>query len=411
MELAQGAGIASGLLEGIQSAMQMQNMLQEQALKKKMANAQTLEAMGKLAEATTPEFARQQFQKMGLVAPDQAQPRLLGPSPSTGGASSDQSAQSGNQPGQQMGMAQPNDPLAMPTYEQFKARPNAYGKMAWNTYGTRYKHDVDMQDPFFKAQFDKEQAGAKNAQNEQYNKGAEEFAKPLQEMTSMTDAYKKGEFLRQHPSPQAYNTALLAFIREDSPGQVPGSTTLEHIAEIPSLNQKYKDKLAVAFSGHPTKESMNDLADNMDNMFAVKYKNFKDLQSRGYAMAKERGVGNASSYLEIPNLDKYGKTALSRVAKQTPYQQTSSTGLLGQIFPNQFGAAKDIGTSIASAPGNLLDKAKGLISGNQNKVASRAETIPGSIDPKDRAMMESEIKRNPKSAASQHFMQALKIYK
>lgn len=65
--LAQAAGVAQGLGQGAQSYVQTQNMLQEQAIKKKLANAQSADAYSKLLQSIDPERAQQLGKQFGLL--------------------------------------------------------------------------------------------------------------------------------------------------------------------------------------------------------------------------------------------------------------------------------------------------------------------------------------------------------
>jgi len=419
MGLATGAGISSGLLEGIQSALQMQNMMQETAIKKRMANAQSMEAFARLAESTTPEYARQQMQRSGLLPQDpvqSAQTSQAQPQTSSGYPERNISGQSspgliGGSPAVQ---AQTNDPLAMPTYEQFKANPNAYGKRARDAFMPIYMHEQMMaHDPAYQLELEKKQTDVKNAGLEQYNKGAESFKTTKQEMGNANDAFGKAMRLTDDPSPKNYQAALLSLVKLDMPGQAASITSIEQMEQNPQIMQRWGDMIKMGRSGQPTETSIKDLQRVASNMYAGKYENFKNLQADEGRIANTRGVQNPS-YIQMQGVDKYGKLAKEKLKELGPYQAPTTTGLLADVFPQHFGAAKDIGNSIVAGAGNLADKAKGLLSaGNsvrQNQT-SNATTVPQSIDPKDRMMMESEIKKNPNSPAAQHFKQVLKIYK
>lgn len=406
MELAQGAGISSGLLEGIQSALQTQNMLQEQAIKKKLANAQSMEAFSKLAQVTGRNYAEDQFKKMGLMPQGELQAE---PQASTGQGSQIKVTDLTGQPMSQ-NHAPAGNRYGLPSYEQFKQDPMAYGELGAKYYGPKLQHEIMMSDPAYATEFQKKQTDLGNAKLEQFNKGAESFKQTKQEMGNANDAFGKAMRLTNDPSPKNYQAALLSLVKLDMPGQAATMTSIEQMEQNPQIMQRWGDLIKMGRSGQPTETSIKDLQRVASNMYAGKYENFKNLQSDEARIAKSRGVENPS-YIQMQGVDKYGKLAQQNLKELGPYQPPTTTGLLADVFPQHFGALKNIGSAIASAPGNLKEKAKGLLAGNQSKVSSRAETIPESIDPKDRAMMEAEIKNNPKSAASQHFIQVLKRYK
>ncbi len=111
--LGQGAGIASGLAQGMQAFVNTRSALQEEAIKKKLANAQSIEAYGKLVPAIGRTRATGIAENMGLIPsgmipqqPAQQTPQPESHSPSglapTGGLPLDDSGKtsSGNSPAQ-----------------------------------------------------------------------------------------------------------------------------------------------------------------------------------------------------------------------------------------------------------------------------------------------------------------------
>lgn len=414
--LAQGAGAAKGLLEGLQAAFQTQNMMQEQALKKKLANAQTAEAFSKLAGVTGRQYAEDKFRELGLFPEEESRS-----SSSVNGMVNPNAAPQSNEPQAQQGgpssQLQANNsssPYGLPSYEKFKQDPMAYGEMGAKYYGPKLQHEIMMSDPAYRTDFQKKQTDLANANLEQFNKGAESFGKTKAEMGNANDAFGKAMRLTDDPSPKNYQAALLALVKLDMPGQAANMTSIEQMEQNPQVMQKWGDFIKMGRTGSPTETSIKDLQRVASNMYAGKYENFKNLQSDEARIARTRGVQNPN-YIQMEGVDKYGKMAQQKLKDLGPYQPLTTSGLLADIFPQHFGAAKSIGSAIASAPGNIATKAKGLVGNLMGNTAgpatSNAQTIPASIDPKDRAMMQAEIKRNPKSAASQHFMQVLRMYK
>ena len=67
--LAAGAGLAQGLVEGVKLYYQTQNMLAEQAIKKKLANAQSLDAISRYKGVSSRSDTQNMAEQTGLLPP------------------------------------------------------------------------------------------------------------------------------------------------------------------------------------------------------------------------------------------------------------------------------------------------------------------------------------------------------
>lgn len=385
--LGMGAGIGQGLQSAVSTYLQTQGMLQEQAIKKRLANAQSVDAYTKLFQTGGRSTANNMAKSLGLPGTDsssteQAQGMIQAPESGMiqipppanaeqgmiqGGGSSDQASV---------------DPKAQAAGQYAKAVNAAYDlpesargpllKSAGDTYAI-------AADPVAKQGYEKGQTDLKNAKLAP----AMELKRQYEGLDSTTNLKKIGTAVSKSmdadlSSPLGQKTLVYNLMVAENPGSVATEGKLDDVRQAsPSLFQHYADKVSQASTGELSEPTKNDMLRTIYKSYAGAREAQKDDQNDYADKAKRQGfdpnfVTNTSLFNRLD-----GQVS-KRLKTLGPYQ--SSVSELANSSP----AAQGVMNAVSSGGKGLLGGLKSLASGllpSQNTVATESQDSMGPHGP------------------------------
>ncbi len=233
--LGKAAGIASGISAGVESFFNVRSQLQEQALKKKLANAQSIEAYSKIIPYLGTDAAGPLAEKMGLIphmdataGAAQAQPPADGSqAPSNPGGQAPPSAHLDANPQQPTAAA--NSVQLTPAQRYQKAIADSYRKPQGEREGLMAvaKTEWEHEQPDYKAGL--------NA------KAWEPLKDPMARMNTVGEQYTRGVRALKEGGPKSapiIEDALAQMTVQSGGKPIP---IAEQFAEEPRLLAKYND--------------------------------------------------------------------------------------------------------------------------------------------------------------------------
>lgn len=382
------SGIGQGLTAGADSFMRTQSMLEQQAIAKRLANAQSVDAYSKLWGVGGKQAADAQAKNLGLMQQPVDQSQVSAPpaqAPSPGMLPPQPSQPSPQSPQQPSGMLTPD--VNTPD-KPAQVSPSDFQNMGQS--GREYY--MKYQSPEAQVALQKSQADLKNANLEQFNKGNESFKSTKETFETAADAYGKLMKVTGDNSPKNLQSALMQVIKLDMPRQAVRMGSLQAMQEDPQIMQKYGNQISEITSGVPTKLTVQDLQRVGTNLYQSNSSEFRAAQKDEMANAKVRSA--QPTYVNSSYADQMDKLAMTTKRGLPAYQAPSPIDAIAQLNPG-------------SKPGlmkGIQQGAQGLISaGNRISNAlvpssTMSEPSPGSI-PKisaaDRVLFQKELAKNP----------------
>lgn len=389
--LAGGAGAAQGLLEGIKLYYQIQNQQQDQAIKKRLANAQSLDAASKLYDIGGINPQTQDLMKQfGLLNGDsQNTAPLSQPSSSSDQMQSVQSSplaqntptlgnydltsSSGgllNGSGGSSSNQQIPNLAGLPRIQRQILAPGIEAKL---------KSDVELQTPQGQANYEKQLSDLHNSQTEQFNKGASDFKTAKDTFETGADAYGKLMRVSDEPTPKNVASAIMQVVKLDMPKQAARMGTIEQMESNPEIWQKWGDKIKEWRTGTPTETTLNDIKRVGTNLYQANSDEFRSAQEDERRIAKSRGVANPS-YVNSSYADKMDKLAAKTKNNLPAYEAPGMGSAVSQAAPQgliQFAKGllpQGIGTSAQATQQHPQDQ-QAIQWAKQNPKDPRAKTI------------------------------------
>ena len=401
--LAGGAGLAQGLVEGVKLYYQTQNMLQEQAMKQKLANAQTIEATSKLydvvgvndvsngllskynmptfgsspgsvpATPSAPQPAAQVPSQtsmpapspdQGLSAPVTAQPPQAMRAPSAAGLVGQTGNMNQPQGLVQAPQAQGNTPLN--TYLNPATLPKYQRQLYMESVGPQIKSAAELQTPQGKVAYAKSQTDLKNSQNEPFFKLKTEYDQNKITLDTQEAAFNLGKMLKSADSgPTAQKGLVYNYIRIENPGSVAREGQLDDLRKNPNLMQRYGDMINQAVTGNLSDTTIKDIKRAGIAAYQGAREQHASVQEKYNSMAKQLGV--SPSFTNDPTLDKLDKKSATALAGLGDYKPPTLSQTIAPV------AAPD--GLLQRGVKNLVDRSSGLsLSNKQNISAEQPES-------------------------------------
>lgn len=402
VSLGAAAGISEGLGAGVQAFLQTRQMLTENEIKKRLANAQSEDAYAKLIDVGGTDIANGEKKNLGLVGapglvkPDSAMPQKapqefqsqssqeqaganarpsadagsanpnVGTAQTGGTGMAPEGAQRIDASNQPSGLINPNDAI-----KSAMRQPKAYRGLMLGPVQAQLESQAKLSTPQGQAEYRKQLADAQNSEletqkkpidirnagNEPFEKGASEFKTAKADFETGAEAYSKLMRLTNDPSPKNFQSATMQLIKADLPGQAARMGTIEAMEQSPVIMQKYGDLIQEAKSGVPTQRSIEDLQRTGTDIYLENSNRFRAAQNDEIKNAASRGA-KSTSYVNSSFADQIDSLANKTKKGMKAYEAPTPGGLLSSI----------------------ADKAKGLLGFGPSNANAGGAPKPGMVE-------------------------------
>jgi hypothetical protein len=380
--LGAAAGISQGLLQGIQTYMQTKNMLEEQAIKKQLANAQSVDAYAKTLDIAGKSTADSQLGNLGLLPKSSEQSGLAQQSPQ--GFLPKQQASSGmpdNNQNQSSGLA-PSGPSQTQTVGQNDSTD------IMNLPKWQRELAVRRADPAYKLGLQEKEAQVKNAQNQGFKDLSHEYESDdtIKKARSISPSFQSimQNVKKEGGDPASDREFLMNLTNIFRNGQIPRGTDPESLKiSDPSGYAKYKELASEMVNNRLPYEKKLEMAAAAANHINSFSPDVSLIQKRYQSNAQTMGSKDPTA--NEPFL------ATASAAKQflKDHPDIQPTTLAGDIQKNK-------------GAGGLLSTLASAVTGN----TTSANAMPRITD-EDRKQFEMYVAKNPNSPKSKQIQKLL----
>lgn len=386
--LSEWGGISKGLAEGLQTYIQTQNILQETAIKKRLANAQSVDAYAKLIDVAGTDVANQEKEHLGLMPnPNQglmtSKPQSS-PLQSMGPGGAEEAAHISPQGGTYINSAGSQDlqsppPQQQQGLEQGLLTPEFISSEQKRAMSLPSKQRGLILEPLQKRINEQTERGTPTGQLA-YQKSQTELAnQKLSPQFQLKNEYDQQDLTKNArmaalnfeklrsadvKSPLSGKALVYNYLGIEQPGVAPSDSKIQDLQKNPNFSQETVDWLAKGAQGYPTVETLND---------------FK----RAGAVAMQ-GVRNAQRPMQQDYSDRAKLIGANQdfITKDSVLTNAdaNAAGLLKKLGPYQSTAGK---VMTDTAPGrmvsNIVDKgSKGISKIGKGLLQNMSPDNPGS---------------------------------
>ncbi len=319
--LSAAAGAAQGIASGVDAFFNTRTRLNEEAIKKQLANAQTIDAYAKLTNVMTPNQIGGILRQQGLI-PDAPQGML----------------QTTQQPTQNLGS---NMKMTSPGFDSAaraagpSSNPNVGGS---NQLAPDGMPDVGNMLPWQKEQalkeyntkWEQEQPQAKatlqNATNVPKDQAMGQAKPYVDRMTSVASSYTSAMNLLNNPTPQSPKLIFSYIAHMAQPdSNKPQLSVEEAIQKEPQLWNRLTNDVSLKTTGRFSEETTKDLKETLERLYQPEAANYKS----SVEFLKANAPQGSNLNLDIPIMKQIESQRRSKKTKQTGEESGGEGGLLG----------------------------------------------------------------------------------
>lgn len=404
-------GIAAGVGQGLQNAVSMylqtQNMLQENEIKKRLANAQGVDAWGKALHEGGSKMANAAAAYMGIpnagsgVDRVPAQPAVAAAThlePDAGGGLTSVPNSPGMLPGNSQPASQAQSPQGPSDADQ-ELRKSYEDSLL---YGAGAQRDAVAaagaakyalaKNPNAQQAFQQQKAGLVNTQQEpaKFIMGQAAHDAPVANAIDAAQSFNKIQENYNNPSANGSVESLVALAKLINPGYAPAEGTLAELKKLPGFYNRFKNAFEVAASGQAFGKEMNDdimrAAANAGNSIGKNYQ--KQMSGKWEPAAKSFGVD--ASLIHEP-------TVVQMQADAKQWQKQLGAYVPAQKADLAKAQQTGVGHAVSSGFKGLVHAGESALSGflPGKEEGAASDSAQPQVSEGDRKILEKELSANP----------------